>query len=125
MFTERNYFVEKLFNKFKENFQLLRFLAYLYRGGSNMIRERSNLLKMLLALNLRMDFDKDLLWELNRFELGYEYECETDKLFEKGNWLLIKSLSLSHRGRFLVQMDLIVLTGVELCCTRRRLIRIR
>lgn len=76
-----------------------------------MKRERSNLLKLLLALNKRMYFDDALFWEVNHYELGYQYECSTDELFEKGDWLMIKGLSLTDKGKFLVQMDLLVLTG--------------
>lgn len=50
-----------------------------------MKRERSNLLKLLLALNKRMYFDDALFWEVNHYELGYQYECSTDELFEKGD----------------------------------------
>lgn len=92
-------------------FQLLRKKAYLYSGGAKNMRKRSNLLRTLHALNNRMVLNDDLLWDIEHYELGYEYECKTDVQFGKGNWFIIKGLSLTERNEFLVQMDLIVLTG--------------
>lgn len=75
------------------------------------MRKRSNLLKILHALNDRMVLSKRLSWRLEHYELGYQYECWADRQYSHGNWLVINSLSLSREGEFIVQMDLLVLTG--------------
>ena len=75
------------------------------------MRKRSNLLRMLHALNDRMILTNRLRWRLGHFEMGYQYECWADEQFAHGNWFVINSLSLSNEGEFVVQMDLLVLTG--------------
>lgn len=81
-------------------FQLLRKKAYLYSGGAKNMRKRSNLLRTLHALNNRMVLNDDLLWDIEHYELGYEYECKTDVQFGKGNWFIIKGLSLTEPMNF-------------------------